>query len=66
MNNNRNLKTCPCCGSIAKIHYVSNEWIEYVQCKKCGLRTKDCVNAPDYYEDCIDLWNSRHEQNNPQ
>lgn len=64
------LKPCPFCGGEARLkkHYrLEQTW--YVQCSKCGIKTKNSVQTP--YESWkttmnypVRLWNRRVEDGN--
>lgn len=68
---NGRLKYCPCCGGIAEVKellkpdgYCSYN-VVYIECDRCGLRTKD-FDVDGYYgderhtpEEAAEAWNKR-------
>jgi Lar family restriction alleviation protein len=61
----KELKSCPFCGGEARLRkHQKLEQTWYVQCKDCGIRTANSVQAPyeswkDTMKHPVDQWNSR-------
>ena len=53
------IEPCPCCGGVAVVVSIPYEWVEYVECVDCGLRTKDHENNPENYDNPVSSWNTR-------
>ena len=49
----KSLRKCPLCDGIPQIMQYNNNY--YIECKDCGLRTKDNRNL----KEALNLWNSR-------
>lgn len=67
INNNGELKTCPCCGgetTIVQEHNYSiddSDELRWIECDKCGLRTREFSEKNE--QEMIDTWNKRMGDN---